>query len=279
MSTPSKIPFPRVSGHGQGRQVFVKIQVSLRERLKDLKGPSAVVFLALALRINGDGIVWPSLQQIAEDCGMATRTVIRGINTLRCQGLVEVQSGKGRHVHSRYWPRYVSFGKSAISPVSPQSEEKVTDLSCFPEKGDRSVQEKVTDLSYGSRTNEEDLSDNAVALSAAHPGFQEWLDRINADSNKQAVLYGMFVALFPAWSWNGKGRKSPPEIPRIAVMMRKSDPGNLCRLIWKAAADRPCGDPLSYVQAMIGGGRCGNRITQEERVPNVYSDPPSYDDC
>ncbi len=93
--------------------------------------------------------------------------------------------------------------------------------------------------------------------------FEDWLSAGQATSNKNAVLKRMHDTLFP-------DRESPAYSYIGTVVKRVGGPGRLAQLLWEAAAKRPTGDVLAYIQATVKGKRGGNgrhdTRTVEERA-------------
>jgi DNA-binding transcriptional ArsR family regulator len=74
--------------------MFIKVDPKLRSELKFLKGSKLAIYLALGLRVNGDGSCWPSGRKIAEDTGYSIREVRYAIGELEKMGFVRVERMK-----------------------------------------------------------------------------------------------------------------------------------------------------------------------------------------
>jgi len=73
--------------------------------------------------------------------------------------------------------------------------------------------------------------------------LEAWLAAVEASKNRQAVLLRMFQTLFPT--------RDPPSYGYIGAVARDvGGAGRLAQLIWRAAAERPTGDVLSYCKAI-----------------------------
>lgn len=103
-----------LSGEGH---IFVKLGVNIREHLTEVKATDSVLFIALATRINSDGVCFPSLRTLGRETGFTRSTILRCIKRLEEAGwivFVERSYRKGGwHAYNRYHlnNRFVEFGK------------------------------------------------------------------------------------------------------------------------------------------------------------------------
>ena len=101
---------------GEGH-IYVKLCVNIREHLTELKATDSVVFIALATRINSDGVCFPSLRTLGRETGFTRSTVLRSIRRLEDIGwLLRVDRSYRRggwHAVNKYHltNRFVEFGK------------------------------------------------------------------------------------------------------------------------------------------------------------------------
>lgn len=81
--------------------------------------------------------------------------------------------------------------------------------------------------------------------------FDAWLERIQNNNNKPAALFEMIQTLF------SKQEFTRETIPRLGKMLKNhnNDWGDLARLVWIASSERPAGDPLSWIQGKLRGGK------------------------
>lgn len=90
---------------------WVKIDVGFRGVMKKLKGSQLSVFLAISLRINNQGLCYPSFETIAEDTGYSLRAVKTAAKKLQDAGFLTIVKGKMAsnmyHVNA-----FAAFGES-----------------------------------------------------------------------------------------------------------------------------------------------------------------------
>ena len=101
---------------GEGH-IYVKLWVEIREYLHEVKATDLLVFIALATRIDSEGVCFPSLRKLQRETGFKRSTIIRSIKRLEAEGwIVYVERGYrkgGWHAANRYHlnDRFVEFGK------------------------------------------------------------------------------------------------------------------------------------------------------------------------
>ena len=71
--------------------------------LTKLRGLEKLVLLALAHRANAEGVCWPSVGRIADDCGLSVRTVAGALNALVSGGLVTREASKGGRARTNFF--------------------------------------------------------------------------------------------------------------------------------------------------------------------------------
>jgi DNA-binding transcriptional MocR family regulator len=96
--------------------VFVKLDVSIRNHLHEIKGAPLAVYIALGAHINQAGDCFPSTNTLAEDTGYSRGAVVGAIKKLKKLGLINLKERGGwsdgiaaanvYHVNT-----YVSFGQ------------------------------------------------------------------------------------------------------------------------------------------------------------------------
>ena len=113
--------------------------------------------------------------------------------------------------------------------------------------------------------------------------LETWLAAVEASKNRQAVLVRMFQTLFPT--------RDSPSYSYVGTVARDvGGAGRLAQLIWRAAAERPTGDVLSYCKAIhkpkeskqYGSKRNGNgNATRSQHTSNggVYDPNRPYSAC
>jgi DNA-binding transcriptional ArsR family regulator len=79
-------------------------QIALRE--SGLSKAAKAVGAFLSFRMNQDGTIegnqFPAIERVAKDAGYSRSAAVYALRELRRAGLVDVESGKGRHVVNRY---------------------------------------------------------------------------------------------------------------------------------------------------------------------------------
>jgi hypothetical protein len=101
--------------------------------------------------------------------------------------------------------------------------------------------------------------------------FEDWLAAGQATGNKQAVLKRMHDTLFP-------DRDSPSYSYIGTAVKRVGGPGRLAQLLWQAAAQRPTGDVLAYIQATEKGRKNRNGNGRHD-APGPVSHIVTEEEC
>lgn len=102
-------------------ETFVKVGVSLRERLKELNDTECRVLFALGLRINEERQCWPTKSILAQECARSERQVQRSIGNLITKNFVWV----GRRAGGRGKPNiytlngYFAYGTQPVQLMAP----------------------------------------------------------------------------------------------------------------------------------------------------------------
>jgi hypothetical protein len=76
-------------GEGGKTEIYVEVEVALRDHLHCFKPAEFMVFMAIALRINSNGEAFPSYDQLQEDTGMHRATIakaVKGLTELTIEG-------------------------------------------------------------------------------------------------------------------------------------------------------------------------------------------------
>jgi hypothetical protein len=89
-------------------------------------GSARAILLVLACRANDNGECWPSLDRIAEDAGLAQRTVCRMLKIIHALGELRIERSNkavrtrgGKQAVNRYWITLESpKGSDSVSPPS-----------------------------------------------------------------------------------------------------------------------------------------------------------------
>lgn len=85
-------------------------------------------------------------------------------------------------------------------------------------------------------------------------------------TNKQAVLKWMHDTLFPD--------RDSPSYSYVGRMIKQvGGAGRLAQLLWEAAAKRPTGDVLAYIQATVKSNHRQNGGSSGPRTEQPVSDP------
>jgi len=104
---------------------WVKLSVAFREKwISLLSGSKLAVFLVIALHIDENGKSFPSIELISKETGYSERQVIRAIQQLEKQGLLEVtRVYLGNKVSRNFYAvkAFVSYGHT--NPISYQSDK------------------------------------------------------------------------------------------------------------------------------------------------------------
>jgi len=105
-------------GHGASDEVYVQVEVRLREHLSNLKGARLSVLLAIALHADADGLAWPSYGTLVRETGYARDTVARALSDL-CKVTLD-----GHRILAR-WQPVTSAGQFTSNRylVFPSTEE------------------------------------------------------------------------------------------------------------------------------------------------------------
>jgi len=104
--------------------VFVKMDLNIKDRLRDLKGSDAIVLIALATYINNEGTCFPSIDTLRQDTGLTEHTTIRAIARLRERGFITIiKPGGGRKHSTKHSVNFFTFGKDGTNPVDNNSEK------------------------------------------------------------------------------------------------------------------------------------------------------------
>jgi Helix-turn-helix domain len=129
------------------------------------KGSELLLMLAIADNANDEGIAWPRIATIARKIRMSTRQTKRLIKSVESSGELEVVRARGRKYSSTY---------RIVLP----DEKKVTTCHPSDKKGDRSGQEKVTELWHPEPNTMNhislSLSDNDLKRLGLTPGSIAW---------------------------------------------------------------------------------------------------------
>ena len=159
-----------------------------------LRGPEKLVLLTLAHRANAEGVCWPSIDRIADDCGVSRRAAINALNALVAAHIVARDAVRGRTKTNRYRiliGAEASIGAGAgaedaiadhpvgnenVHDVHVLSEEKVHDVHVLTDSGAENVhdvhvlsEEKVHDVHVLTDRGAENVHDVHV-LSQFQPG-------------------------------------------------------------------------------------------------------------
>lgn len=90
--------------------VWVKLSVSFREVMPQLKGAPLAVFLSICLHVNGRGEAWPKYDTLCAETGYERAAVARALKHLESiPGLLEITHRDG--TSNLYRPAYIAYGK------------------------------------------------------------------------------------------------------------------------------------------------------------------------
>lgn len=134
-----------------------------------LRGPEKLVLLTLAHRANAEGVCWPSIDRIADDCGVSRRAAINALNALVAAHIVARDAVRGRTKTNRYRiligaEASIGAGAGAEDAIAdhPVGNENVHDVHVLSE-------EKVHDVHVLTDSGAENVHDVHV-LSQFQPG-------------------------------------------------------------------------------------------------------------
>jgi DNA-binding transcriptional MocR family regulator len=86
-----------------------------KEALRGLDPQAQVLFMWLCAYADGEGVCFPSISRLAEDCGMAERTVDARIKLLESEGFIEKinRTNNGKKTSNEYQSMIVSTAGDA----------------------------------------------------------------------------------------------------------------------------------------------------------------------
>jgi len=215
--------------------------------LDDLLGPYEYRLYAHLKRVCGEnGLSFQSTNTLAKGCKMSTGRVSKAKRELERLGLIRIaekpRPGGGLPYHEI---TIVDIWQRNIIHCVPSSQDERT--SSYSEQASSPGETKKTPLNNTPKEDQESADADPPPVS----NFEDWLKAGQATTNKAAVLKEMHDTLFP-------DRESPSYSYIGTVSKRVGGPGRLAQLLWEAAAKRPTGDVLAYIQATNNGRKNGN---------------------
>jgi hypothetical protein len=115
---------------------YVKVGVSLRDRIKELNDTELRVLVALGLRINKERECWPAVGVLMEECNRSKRMVQYAVTRLIEKGFINVGrrvGGRGK-VNVYTLNGYFAYGSETVQLMTPFSEETLQLVAPFSGK-------------------------------------------------------------------------------------------------------------------------------------------------
>lgn len=115
---------------------YVKVGVSLRDRIKELNDTELRVLVALGLRINEERECWPAVDVLMAECNRSRRMVQYAVTRLIEKGFINVGrrvGGRGK-VNVYTLNGYFAYGNETVQLMTPFSEETPQLAAPFSEK-------------------------------------------------------------------------------------------------------------------------------------------------
>ncbi len=221
---------------------WIKLSTAFITQLRRLKGAKALVWLAIALRINEEHVSFPSIARICEDTGYSNREVIDTLRELEESGFLTIR--RGDHKYNTYRVNHsAAFGESRL--VIPTCEE--TSPVNFPTVSVNFSPESVKlDATKMLKTSLKQESINKIKQD----------ERYNAQNEFQKV-------------WNELeqffGAVAPDTAQLIEVWLEKHPLERIHQAI-SVARDKRAGSPKYVDQVLITWEANGYPPTREEQV-------------
>jgi len=138
------------------RGPWIKLSISFRDAIKNLKGAKLAVFISVALCINPKGESFPSLDTLAKWTGYSRRAVIDAVQELQVDGFLTVMKGKKKS--NLYCVNaFASFGKEpASAKIAPVQKEAGTSAKNDTENA-QNVLKIAPELESLTRTNNKNV--------------------------------------------------------------------------------------------------------------------------
>lgn len=252
-------------------EVFVKVGVSLRHRVRDLANTELRVLLALGLRINKERQCWPAISVLAEECRCSERQVQRAITSLLANNFIWIgRRAGGRSKFNIYTLNgYFAYGSEPVQILAPSmasAEEQKGDMGVGVSlKGDISEQKgdiaalikgdippscTDTEVEPLRRTNRRRVPSPLLTPSASLASFSDWLKHLEQVPNKVGPLIDAFKYLHPTAPVEDIGSQLGGRMAALYKVASK-DYRRLLQAIWLAAAMPIVGSHLSYIQGMV----------------------------
>ncbi len=186
---------------------------------------------------------------------LTKHAVIDAIRQLEKEHFITVKRKAGDEGESLYSLRPVNdWGGSVVGCTTPSEADCTTETSktalggsAVTKGGGGAVRQSATPLYKEKRNIKRNEVSDAAASAVPALSFEDWLKRIKTlDDTK-----GNVIAVLGSFCRQVTGLE--PDYSRIGALLKngyKGDAGYLARNIWTAAAARPAGDFLSYVENM-----------------------------
>lgn len=220
---------------------------------QDLPMGTKGVLMALADHADDDGVCWPGMRGIAAKCGYSVRNTQRHVARLSRRHLLSVLE--------RTRPDGSHTSNIFVLNTSPEHAQTVTRVVTeLSGGGDISVTRVVTSVSPGGDASVtprtviepslEEPSPNGVAEEQPPNGnFRDTLKELVQAKNRQAVLFKVVQKKFADYEWDG----APPsgQIGRLGRLLKQHGIEPTLRALWVAESQKPVGDPISLMQAIL----------------------------
>lgn len=108
--------------------VFVKLNVAIRNELREMRGARISVYLALGTRVNGERESWPSLEQICKETGYGKRAVLKALAWLEEKGYIKREHQGGHRPNKYRVNHHFIFGRGAPTEPSTKNRGAKTDI-------------------------------------------------------------------------------------------------------------------------------------------------------
>lgn len=227
---------------------------------QELPTATKIVLMALADHADDDGVCWPGMKGVAAKCGINRRNTQRHISRLISLGLMEAVERR-RSDNSQTSNLFVLKMGSGdvnldIGPLSTLTPPLVTS-----DQGGASPATRGGVASDYPRTVIEpslEPSPNGVTdVRSPDNNFAESLKSLFREKNKQAALFDIVRQKFPGHEWDG----SVParHIGRLGRILKQYGVERTLRAVWLAETEKPFGDPISLMQAILQGPSKGGR--------------------
>lgn len=204
-----------------------------------------------------------ALETIAKALNISTRTVLRWAKELCEKGyLKDLTPDLRNKPHTYIATNKVHLVVEIRAEVDGVTQSQPGMTESHPDS-DRESLEETSNIP-------EERDQESAAPSPCDPlpptSFEGWLQEGQAVTNKQAVLKWMHDTLFPD--------RDSPSYSYVGRMIKQvGGAGRLAQLLWEAAAKRPTGDVLAYIQATVKSNHRQNGGSSGPRTEQPVSDP------